>query len=258
MNPIAQHIKNERGFSMVEMLIAGSIGVVLLGITILIFTKQETALKQENQNANLRAKGRLALRVLTKELRMAGFGLPPSTGITAPDPLADGTTLSFRSNLNDIRTTTPASGTSGGSSGASAITVVDGSGFSNNDNIVIYYPAFNKLEFNTVSGNPSSTSIPLGSNLANSYVYGASANLVTINKYNNITIALSGTNINKTVDGAATVLISDVASNNGLQFNFYGETETSQLKRVGVTLNMQDALDSSVTMEFKTDINLRN
>ena len=243
---------------MVELLIASTIGLIVLGVSIYIFTEQEDTLNSENIKTNLRAKGRHAIKVLTKELRMSGFGLPPGLGISAPDPLADGSTISFQTNIGDVRTTTPPSAGSGGTSGSNSISTVDGSGFSNNDNIIIYNPSYDQYEFNSVSGTPSASSIPLSSGLANSYTYGVNANLVTIHKYNDVTIALSGTSINKTVDGTTTALITDVSSTDGLAFEFYGETETSQLNTVGVTVNMVSPVDSRLTMQFKTDINLRN
>jgi prepilin-type N-terminal cleavage/methylation domain-containing protein len=250
-------MQSQRGFTVIELMISSLLGVIVLGVAIYVFTKQEKALKTENASTNIRAKGRHAIKVLTQELKEVGFGLPPSQGFVAPDPVANSATLTYRANLSAVRATTPPSAASGGSAGATAITVVDsGTTFSDGDKIVIYQPSFEDSELNTVDGTPSSTSIPLGSVLANTYLYGTNSNFVTINKYNEIVIDLSGTNIRKTVDGGTpTPLISDVSS---LAFDFFGETETSQVKAIGIEITLQDSTDTSITESFSTGVTLRN
>ena len=107
-----------------------------------------------------------------------------------------------------------------------------------------------------MSGTPSATSIPLGSGLANSYSYGANSKLVTINKYNDVVIDLNGTNIRKTIDGGtSTILVGDVSD---LAFDFFGETQTSQVSTIGITITLQDSTDSDITQDFSTDITFRN
>lgn len=260
MNFLRSKLNNERGFTMAELLIAGAIGVILLGVTIMIFTNQEKLLREENDATKLRAKGRLAIKALTKELRMMGFGLPPTKAVTDPDPLADGSTITYRTNLNDIRTTTPPGSPGDTPASGSTLNVVDSSGFSSGDNIVIYDPAYRRSEFGVVNSKTNGTpdTLTFSSAISNSYVYAQNAVMVTVNKYNTVTIALSGTNIIKTVDGTPTTLVSDVAATSGLQFDFYGETATSLLQKVGVTINLVDPNNTQATIEFKTDVILRN
>ena len=165
-------ISNERGFSVIELMVAGVLGVLVLGVAIYVFSQQEEVLKTENASTNIRAKGRHAIKVLAQEMKEIGFGLPPNEGLIAPDPVANGSTITYRSNLFDVRASTPPSASSGGSVTDTTITVVDsGTTFSDGDKIIIYNPSFGDSELNTVSGTPSATSIPLGSGLANSYSY---------------------------------------------------------------------------------------
>ena len=250
----SKKILDEKGFTMVEMLVASVIGVIILAGTIYVFTTQEDLMRAENSSTNIRAKGRQAMKTLSTELKMAGFGLPTTESFTA----IGATSVTYRVNIDDIRTSTPpvSAGTAITTSGTSAITVVDGSVFSDGENIVIYNPSFGRSEYNTVDGSPTTSSIPLGSALTNGYIASANSKLVTVNKYNDVTLALSGTNITKTVDGGtATILVSEVS---GLAFNFYGVTETTRVRRVGVTLNLQDTQDSSLTSTYKSDVVLRN
>ena len=245
---------DERGFTIVEMLIASLIGVIVLGATIYIFTLQEDVLNSENSSTDIRAKGRHAMKVLSKELKMAGFGLPTKESVTA----ISSTSISYRVNNDDVRTSTPpgASGTTITTAGDTVITVVNGSVFTDGDKIVIYNPSFGRAEYNIVDGTPTTTSIPLDTALINGYVASANAKLVTINKYNDVTLGLSGTTITKTVDSGSPVTLVGEVSN--LSFDFYGVTETSLVKRVGVTINMQDSNDSSITFDYKSDVILRN
>jgi Tfp pilus assembly protein PilW len=251
------HLKNDRGLGMVEVLIASSISLIILASTISLFTQNQSKLKDENDNANIQAKGRLAIDRVEEEIRMAGFGLPPLQGMTA----INANSISFRTNLDDVRTTTPpctaCPGTIAGSIGDTTLTVVDETGFANGDKIVIRDPNFNQWELNTVTGTSAGT-LNLGAGLANDYVYGINTSLVTVNKYNDITIALAGTDITRTVDGTVANLINDVDATNGIVFNYYGVTVPSSVVRLGFDLNLIDPSNPAATVEFKTDVSLRN
>ena len=80
-------LQNDRGFSMIEIMIAGVLGVLVLGVTIYVFNKQEDVITTQNTSTNIRAKGRHAIKVLAQELKEIGFGLPPNEGFVAPDPV---------------------------------------------------------------------------------------------------------------------------------------------------------------------------
>jgi len=250
-------LQNDRGFTLIEVMIAGIIGVIVFGVAIYVFTKQEDVLKTENASTTIRAKGRHAIKILVKEMKEIGFGLPPNQGFVAPEPVADGSTITYRANLDSVRATTPPSATNGGDLNDTDIDVVDGGDdFSDNDKIIIYSPSYGDSELNTVSGTPTATNIPLGSGLAYTYSYGANSNLVTINKYNDVVVDLDGTNIRKTIDGGtSTVIISDVSA---LTFDFFGVTQTTLVTTIGITITLQDSQDSDITQDFSTDVTIRN
>ena len=75
------YLNNQRGVSMVEYIMGAAVGVLILGVSIIVFTNQQSLIKDQNDSANIRAKGRLAIKTLAKEIRMAGYGLPSNQGI---------------------------------------------------------------------------------------------------------------------------------------------------------------------------------
>jgi len=252
------YLKNDRGLGMLEVLVASVIIVIVLGATTLVFSRNQSAMQDENDRTNIQAKGRLAVDRIEEEIRMAGFGLPPGQGITN---INTANSISFRTNLNNIGSTTPpctaCPGTVVGTAGTSTLTVVNAAGFAPNDLIVIRDPNFNQSETNTVTSITGNI-LTLGTPLANTYVYGINTSLVTVNKYNNVTIALAGTNITRTVDGITTNLISDVNAINGIVFNYYGAAGPAAVLRLGLTLDLVDPTNPAATVEFKTDVSLRN
>ena len=241
---------------MAEILIAAVLGAIVLGVVVNVFIQEDKVIQRENEETNIRAKGRHLIKVLTKELRMAGFGLPPDTGVTDISAIDS---VTFLANLDDVRTSTPpgAVGTNAVVLNDNDITVVDGSGFSNGDNIVIYDPNFRVYELNSVSGSPTSTSIPLGTAVASTYTYATNSRLVTVNKYNTVIIYQDGTAVKKSIDGTVSTIISD-SSISGLTFT-YDSATAAGVDKIGITLTMVDPEDAnSGVIEFNSDVSLRN
>ncbi|MFQ5450991.1 MAG: PilW family protein [Nitrospinaceae bacterium] len=256
MKTLVKILKDQRGFTLMETLIGAVMGVIMLGVTIGVFTHQEDMLKDENDSTNIRAEGRRAIEELTQLIRMEGYGLPLNQGVTA----MNSNSLSFRANLSNISTTTPpaGAGTFAAVSGSTAINVVSASTFSDNDNIVIFDPSVGTVDFNQVNGTPSASSIPLQNGLANNFIYGVNSNLILVNKYNQVTISQQGTNLVRTVDGVPQTIVGNLATQNGLQFNYYGAPNTASLYKIGVMLKLADPKNPNAVIEFKTDITLRN
>lgn len=254
-----EYLKNDRGLGMLEVLIGSAISLIILAATTTMFTRNQDRLNDQNDSVVSQAKGRIAVDRIEEELRMAGFGMPPGQGLTN---IGVANSISFRSNLNDVRTATPpcnpaCPGFVAGNTGDTTLTVTDATGFAINDLIVIRDPNFNQSELNTVTAIAGNV-LSLGTPLANTYVYGINTSLVTVNKYSDVTIALNGTNIIRTVDGAVTNLISDVNPVNGLVFNYYGVAVANAVIRLGFTLDLVDPNNPVATGEYKTDISLRN
>jgi Tfp pilus assembly protein PilW len=251
-----KYFQNSLGYTLVEVFIAGVMGVILLGVVVSVFVKEDQVIQKESEETNIRAKGRHLLKVLAKEIRMAGFGLPPDVGVT---DISATDSITFRANLDDVRTTTPPGGvgTNAVAFGATDITVVDGSGFSSGDNIVIYDPGFRDYELNTVDSSPSSTSLPLGTAVASTYTYATNSRLVTVNKFNVVIIYQDGTTVKKDIDGTVSTIISD-SSISELTFTFDSVTAAG-VDKVGINLTMVDPDDATDgVIEFNSDVSLRN
>ncbi len=250
------NFKNSKGASLIEILIGAMLGVIVLGVVITIYVKEDKVISKESEDTDIRAKGRHLIKFLAEEVRMAGFGLPPGMGVT---DISASNSVTFRSNLFDVRTSTPpgSAGTIAIGSGSNSITVVDGSEFSNGDNIVIYDPSFRASELNTVSGSPTSTSIPLGSATGSDFTYSKNSKLVTINKYNSVILYQDGTAIKKSIDGTVSTLISD-PSISSLQFTYDAGT-AADVTKIAISLEMVDPDDATEgVIEFESDISLRN
>jgi prepilin-type N-terminal cleavage/methylation domain-containing protein len=78
-----------RGFSLIELLIALGVGVLVLGAAVQLFSKSMTATWLVSQRAELQEDARAASNLITKDISLAGAGLP-SGGIA----LASGTASS--------------------------------------------------------------------------------------------------------------------------------------------------------------------
>ena len=78
--------KEQDGVTLAELLVGMTISSVLLIAVFKIFTQQQTAFENLNDRTLIRAKGRLAIKLLTKEIRMAGHGMPKMQGLSISRP----------------------------------------------------------------------------------------------------------------------------------------------------------------------------
>jgi len=105
---IDRKIKNEKGFSLIELMLAAALGIVVLGAAIHTYTKQDSLLRDESAGVRARDHARLAMDALLPNIRLAGFGFPAGDsgvpraawGITN----ADVTTLTYRASMQNIST----------------------------------------------------------------------------------------------------------------------------------------------------------
>ncbi len=81
--------KSSRGFTVTEMLVSLAVGTVLMGAAVDIFSRSMSATWVSSQKTEMQQDARAALNIMTKDIRMAGGGLP--TGGMA---LASGTAFS--------------------------------------------------------------------------------------------------------------------------------------------------------------------
>ncbi|HEY6216882.1 MAG TPA: prepilin-type N-terminal cleavage/methylation domain-containing protein [Pyrinomonadaceae bacterium] len=88
---------SDRGFSLVELLLAMTIALTLLGLTTSLLASSFNVRARENQKTDALADTQRALNIMTREIANAGFGLA-NNGIVAAD--SNDTAIRVRANLN--------------------------------------------------------------------------------------------------------------------------------------------------------------
>ena len=66
---------NQKGFTLVEMVIAIALGLLILSGAVITFTKQDKILKDQNADTDIRGQGRVTIKRLAGEIRNAGAGI---------------------------------------------------------------------------------------------------------------------------------------------------------------------------------------
>ena len=86
---------NDRGFTLVELLIAMAVGMIVLGAVYALFTVQSKHLANQEQLAELHQNARAAMDIMVREISMAGYNqtTAPAT-ITAVNRCTGTTTAS--------------------------------------------------------------------------------------------------------------------------------------------------------------------
>jgi Tfp pilus assembly protein PilW len=259
MNAIKK-IKNQSGLGLIELMVSMAIMIIVLGGTIMVFTEQQSRIEDENDTAKVRAKGRHAIKLVAREVRMAGFGLPPGLGVTS----TPANSVNFRFNMDNTRAfVDPSSDISSGSTALTVTAAGDAALFSNNDNVVVYNPNGGATDDNNQVSSVFGSVITLSSGLGEDYNFGVFSNITTINKFNNYTIQANGTNIERITDGGTPVILVNDIAPNGLTFEYFdfsdaATADTTQVQKIGITLNMLDPTNPDAVMEFKTDVQIRN
>lgn len=256
---IGRVFKNQSGMGMVELLVTIVVGVILLGLAVTTFTKQQTLFKNQNDTTNIRAAGRYAIQQLSKDLRMAGYGLPISRAVSS----ASSASITYRTNTNDISSTVPGDL----SAGTASVTVVSATGFSAGQNVVIYTvygssPSSELGVVNSVAGNV----ITLGAGLANAYDAGSTT---IVNNYHTVAYAYdsSAKKITKSADGGTASTVVENAT--GLTFVYRDQAnaaltsplssaDLAKIRKIEITLTLQDSQNTKTTSQFVTAVEIRN
>ena len=92
------------GMSLVEVMIALSLGVVLSLAVVNLFLQSKTSYFQDEQTAQLQENGRWALRYIVRELSMGGFlgGIIDSTAVTTTVAVANDCGLGWTNNTDTL------------------------------------------------------------------------------------------------------------------------------------------------------------
>lgn len=98
--------ENERGFSLVEMMVAMTVLLVLLGLVSTLFASAMGTSSRQSRRSDALTSARAAIQVISREIANSGYGLN-SNGIVAAD--CTNQRLHFRTNStnNDLSTDDP-------------------------------------------------------------------------------------------------------------------------------------------------------
>ncbi|MEI8173707.1 MAG: prepilin-type N-terminal cleavage/methylation domain-containing protein [Deltaproteobacteria bacterium] len=115
---------NDRGFTLVELMIAMAVGLIVLAAVYAVFTVQNKQLADQEQLAELHQNARIAMEMMVREISMAGYNQRSDDPTAAPVPrctnalVAAGTscvgityagsnTIKFKADLNGNGSITP-------------------------------------------------------------------------------------------------------------------------------------------------------
>lgn len=101
--------KRQDGFSLVELIIAMTITLVVLGIATTLLARTLRVRTRAHDNVDALADAQRALNIMSREIAQAGFNLTDN-GIVAADSVTDAngnSTIRIRANLNKFDTTVP-------------------------------------------------------------------------------------------------------------------------------------------------------
>ena len=95
---------SQAGFSLIELIIAMTITLVVLGIATTLIARSLNVRTRGNDNIDALADAERAMNIMSREIAQAGFNLvPPDNGVVAADSVTDGngnSTIRIRANLN--------------------------------------------------------------------------------------------------------------------------------------------------------------
>ena len=96
-------LKNNRGFSLIELLIAMAITLVLLGLVSMMMKSVFGTRRRESQRTDAMTSAKAALNLMSREISNSGFGLKTNGLITAD---SDSHKLRFRTNIENDNSST--------------------------------------------------------------------------------------------------------------------------------------------------------
>lgn len=289
---IDRQMKNEKGFTLIEMMIAAAMAVVLLGTAVYTYTKQDKLLRNENRKLQLRDFARMTMDELEPMLRMAGNGLPPGNSVAGRDAIgitaADATSITFLANTDGVSTSLSLDC----GDYQYFVPVEESADFNAGDRVSIFDTrnptlAEQRVLLSAGGGTLTPALCPdLSANVTTDGLFWGTGNLlvnlyrpflngaaVVVYKYNTITYDYDSSLQTITVtddQGNGTNITTTVANNvSDLTFSYFDATggaltlplnanELASIRRMNVSLTIVDETEPDETVLLITDINLRN
>jgi prepilin-type N-terminal cleavage/methylation domain-containing protein len=282
---IDRQMKNDKGFTLIEMLIAMAISVVLLGAAIYTYSKQDQVLREENRSLQTRDFARMAMDRVIDNLLHAGYGMPPGDSNVGRPAFgftnADVTTLTYRANIDSVSTNVNQDSTN---TTNNWLWVVDTTDFTVGDTLV-FFDVETPISWNTktlVGKNASTLIWTTGAPGRNDFDFQPIDNdaAVTVSQFHTITFTYNSgpQTITITDDGGntgvATTTTTVASKVSGLTFSYFDEagaaltvltstdpadpTELGEIRKIGISITTVNDDDTSITATLLTDINLRN
>ncbi len=155
---------NRKGFTLVELLVAMVLSFILIGGIYGAFTSQQKAYTVQDQVAEAQQNARMAMNILLRDIRMAGYGMPDG-GITIGKTTYDNAIAIEKNDMKSPYDSITLVGAFGAPSGYLARTVVAGateihlrssdeaSNFDSINNKYIFIGGLDSLTLLSVSGN---------------------------------------------------------------------------------------------------------
>ncbi len=103
----------DRGFTLIELLVAMAVGLALLGAMYGVFTMYNKTLGVQEQIAEMQQNTRVAMDLMTREMRMAGYD--PTGSASAGILSASSSSIIFTLDITDAAGTGPPDGDTGDS-----------------------------------------------------------------------------------------------------------------------------------------------
>jgi prepilin-type N-terminal cleavage/methylation domain-containing protein len=96
------HHNDSRGFSLIELVIAMTVTLVIMGAATTLIAGALRIRARENQKSDALADAQRAINIMSREIADAGFNINPGMGIVASE--SDQHRIRFRANLNRFDT----------------------------------------------------------------------------------------------------------------------------------------------------------
>lgn len=276
-------LKSQSGFTLIELMVAALLTIFILSAVISVFNNQEKLLRTERQETYARSLGRTVIAQLSQNILLTGLGLPSGAGILNG---SNNTSITFVANTGNTHTMMDADI----AATATQVSVVDADIFTVGDWMCIMsirrYTQFldntGTLDLNwgqcgaVTNVNTGADNINFGIIATAPANYTAATMTeglsttdgVIVSKISMITYAFDAANnqiTQSTNNGAATPIVTNVA---GLTFNYLDQTNTTidpavgnnykLVRKVEITLQIEDPINPEASITFTTDLNLRN